>query len=134
MMAQMSRHSSNVASIVVDNDITPEEFLRHYGDKIQSRNAAGWTFVIYARNTELIEDYLRELGVAPCDITIYWPKRLGAHPNKYKSKILEFEKVRDLEACLIKNTAMDILWTREGVLYTLTERIRADRIATYSKK
>lgn len=110
--------------ITCDNGLTSDDFETNYKWPIRRTNASypDANFIIMSiSDADLqVELFLRELGVSPSRITIFYLER-RAPENRYNSDVKMFQTQKELEDSAITLSSHDILWSTG--IDTMTERI-----------
>ncbi len=73
-----------------------------------------------------VETFLRSIGVSPARITIYYLSH-RAPLNQYKSDLICFENILELEDHYVLYSTHDILWLPPYVPEGITSRVKQKR-------
>ena len=112
--------------ITCDNGLTENDFEEQYKWPIRRTNASysDCKFVIMSISDadKRVETFLREIGVSPARITIYYLQN-RVPENRYKSEMKMYQSRTEMEEAMISVSSHDILWTSSTAGDTMVERI-----------
>lgn len=116
--------------ITCDSGLSEKDFEEQYKWPIRRTNASysDCAFVIMSISDadKRVELFLRELGVSPARITIYYLDRRTPE-NQYKSETKMYQSQKEMEDAMISVSSHDILWTLSTSGDTMVERIAKKR-------